>query len=225
MMKEKRALFPLISIMACKICETRRARRFCPGVAGDICPVCCGAGREETIACPLDCEYLQQARAHEKPAEVKPEQVPNADIPVSDDFLHENSALLGAAMHAVVHAGLNTPGAVDNDLREALDALVRTYRTRESGLYYESRPDNLVAAKIQADVQRAIEDYREKSRERRGIETVRDADVLGTLVFLQRVGIHVGNGRARGRAFLDFLRANTSVEQPLSPGASSLIIP
>jgi len=211
--------------MACKICEARRPRRFCPGVGGDICAVCCGTGREETILCPLDCEYLQQARAHEKPVELKPEQVPNADIRISDDFLHDNAPLLGAAMHALVNLGLNTPGAVDRDLREALDALVRTYRTRESGLYYESRPDNMVAARIQAEMLRAIDDYREKSRQQQGISTVRDTDVLGTLVFLERAALHMDNGRSHSRAFLDFLRLNTAVEQPLASGGSSLIVP
>ena len=33
-----------------------------------------------------------------------------------------------------------------------------------------------------------------------------DADVLGTLVFLQRLEFQHSNGRRRGRAFFDFLR-------------------
>ena len=52
--------------MACAICETRRPRRFCPGVRGDICSICCGTEREVTVDCPLDCEYLQEARRHDK---------------------------------------------------------------------------------------------------------------------------------------------------------------
>ena len=57
--------------MACALCETRRPRRFCPGVRGDICTLCCGSEREVSVACPLDCEYLREAHKHEKP-------VPNA---------------------------------------------------------------------------------------------------------------------------------------------------
>jgi hypothetical protein len=34
----------------------------------------------------------------------------------------------------------------------------------------------------------------------------RDADVLGMLVFLERVELDRNNGRPRGRAFLDLLR-------------------
>ena len=45
-------------------------------------------------------------------------------------------------------AALDTPGAVDYDVREALEALIRTYRTLESGVYYESVPANPLAANI-----------------------------------------------------------------------------
>jgi len=39
------------------------------------------------------------------------------------------------------------------------------------------------------------------------MQTLRDADVLGALVFLQRLELQHNNGRRRGRAFVDFLRA------------------
>ena len=55
--------------MPCAICQIRRPRRFCPGVRGDICSLCCGTEREVTVNCPLDCEYLQEARKHEKLSE------------------------------------------------------------------------------------------------------------------------------------------------------------
>jgi hypothetical protein len=36
--------------------------------------------------------------------------------------------------------------------------------------------------------------------------TIRDSEVLGVLVFLQRLELQNNNGRRRGRAFLDMLR-------------------
>ena len=42
--------------------------------------------------------------------------------------------------------------------------------------------------------------------EEAGMQTLRDTDVLATLVFLQRLEIQHNNGRRRGRAFFDFLR-------------------
>ena len=212
--------------MPCKICEKRRPSRFCPGVDGQICGICCGTGREETVSCPLDCVYLREARAHEKPREIAAGEIPNLDIQVSDSFLHRNEPLIAFLMHALASAALATPGVVDYDVREALDALVRTWRTRDSGLYYETKPANLLAAGLQARLQEAVEEFRKTAAERMGITTIRDADVLGGLAFLERVEYQVNNGRKRGRAFLDFLRVQTpALEAAHPPEQSPLLAP
>ena len=96
--------------------------------------------------------------------------------------------------------------AVDSDAREALEALIRTYRTRESGLIYETRPQNPYAAAIQSALTQSIEELRKRVAEERGMQTMRDADLLGALVFLERLGLQYSNGRRRGRSFYDFLR-------------------
>jgi hypothetical protein len=213
--------------MACKICNARRPRRFCPGVGGEICSVCCGTGREETVSCPLDCTYLREARSHEKPPQIDPKQIPNLDIEVGDSFLRNNEPLLAFAIRAIADAGLGTEGAVDNDVREALDAMVRTYRTRESGLYYDTKPANRVAANILSRVEKGIDEFRRAATERFGLTTIRDADILGVLAFLQRVEYQVNNGRKRGRAFLDFLCSQTPEIAPpgQAPAASPLVLP
>jgi hypothetical protein len=188
--------------------------------------VCCGTEREQTVSCPLDCPYLREARGHEKPAPVDPKQIPHRDIEVGESFLQRNEVLLAALMQAVVEAGLGTAGAVDSDVREALDSLVRTYRTRESGLYYETRPSNLIAATILERIQKSVEDFRQALTKRSGMETLRDADILGVLVFLESVEYQVNNGRKRGRAFLDMLREQSAAVAPDAPaGGSSLVLP
>ena len=96
--------------------------------------------------------------------------------------------------------------AVDRDAQEALEALIQTYRTLESGLIYETRPPNPYAAAIQDALKQSIDELSKETTETSGMHTLRDADVLGTLVFLERLGLHHRNGRPRGRAFYDFLR-------------------
>ena len=49
---------------------------------------------------------------------------------------------------------------------EALDGLIRTYRTLQSGVYYESRPNNPLAGCIYAAVQGALAEYRERESNR-----------------------------------------------------------
>ncbi|MDX2154764.1 MAG: hypothetical protein SFV54_28740 [Bryobacteraceae bacterium] len=192
--------------MTCQICEVRRPRRFCPGVRGDICAPCCGNEREVTVTCPFECEYLQQGREHERLPEVNPKTFPNSDIDVSERFLREHEALLLMCASSVFGAALETEGAVDFDVREALESLVRTYRTAQSGLIYESLPNNPIAAHVHRLVQARLDDFRRRLAEQQGMSTIRDSELLGIFVFLQRLEIQHNNGRRRGRAFLDFLR-------------------
>lgn len=176
----------------------------------------------------MDCEYLQQARRHEKPVPLDPEALPNRDYQLTEEFLEKNEVLAAFLTERLVTAALNIPGAVDFDVREALDALVRTHLTLQSGVYYESLPNNPLAANMFRQMQEAAEQFRERERQETGISRTRDADVLGVLVFLQRLEMDRNNGRRRGRAFLDAVRQNYpgGPEPGSAPAAgSSLILP
>jgi hypothetical protein len=191
--------------MKCKVCNTRKPRRYCPGLAADICSICCGAEREVTVNCPLDCEYLQEARLHEKPSVIPPEQIPNQDIRVTEEFLREHEALLMFLGAKLGESSLAAAGAVDSDVRDALDSLIRTYRTLQSGLYYETRPSNLIAAAVHQNLQQAVDTLRKELSEK-GAGAIRDVEILAMLVFLHRFALSRDNGRPRGRAFIDWLR-------------------
>ena len=119
-----------------------------------------------------------------------------------------------------------TAGAVDFDVREALDALIRTYRTLQSGFYYESIPENKLAANIYREVQQNLREFRAEELKNIGISKTRDAHVLVALVYLQRIELDRNNGRRKGRAFLSALIDYYGVPQPEAPSdASSLILP
>ncbi len=198
----------------CKICEKKRARRYCPGVSGEICPQCCGTERENTIDCPLECEHLQAARIHERPAppsehDFPNHELPNTDIRITEKFLEDQDHLVIWLSHSLARA-MEAGKAMDSDAREALEAMIKTYRTLDSGLIYESKPQNPYAAAIQEALKSAIEDLRKRISEEAGLEVsagLRDKDLLGVLVFLQRLEIQHNNGRRKSRAFLDFLRS------------------
>lgn len=195
----------------------RRPRRFCPGVRGDICAICCGTEREVTVDCPLDCEYLVESRRHDRPPEIDPDKFPNKDIRVDDQFLREHERMLLAISQMVAGAALET-GAVDFDIREALGSLIRTYRTLQSGLYYETMPDNPAARGIHQRVQAGVDEFRKQATQQTGMQTIRDAEVLGVLVFLERLELSHNNQRKRGRAFIEFLRGYFPVPEPQGPG-------
>jgi hypothetical protein len=211
--------------MACAICEVRKPKRFCPAVRGDICAICCGTEREVTLHCPLDCPFLQDARKHDKIPPVEPDKFPNQDIHVTDEFLHDNEELLVFFGRHLMIAALETTDAVDNDVREALEAMIRTYRTLESGVYYETRPQNPLAGAIYGRLQNAVGELRRMETENRGVPQTRDKQILGLLVFLQRLELDRNNGRPLGRAFIDFLRDFFVPQSEQQPAAPSLIVP
>lgn len=192
----------------CKICGKRRARRHCPAVHGDICAICCGTEREVSLSCPLECEYLQEAHRREKPTPSDEKQLPDPDIAVTEEFLRDHEELLLFCMVSLVEAALRTSSATDADALEALDALIKTYRTTESGLLYETRPVNTIAAAVQRAFSASLEDYQKIRAERENL-SYRNAEILGVLVFLRRLGQGNQNGRPRGRMFLDLLRQMT----------------
>lgn len=171
----------------------------------EICTVCCGTEREQSIDCPIDCHWLHDAHQHERLPELDSATLPNRDIKVTEDFLEENQVLLAFLAVSTFEGFLETPGATDWDVREALEALVSTWRTLQSGIYYETRPANTFAAAIAAHIRKKIDDVREREVRERGVSSIRDSAILAVLAFLQRLEYTHNNGRKRSRAFLDFL--------------------
>jgi len=212
--------------MVCAICQIRRSKRACPGVNGSICTLCCGQEREVTVACPLDCEYLQDARRHDKPAPFDPATAPNRDITVTERFLAEQEELLVFLGQRLAAVAVETAGVVDSDVRDVLDALIRTYRTLQSGVYYETRPENALANRLFGILQESITAFRRTEQERAGLPKTRDTDILGVLVFFDRLAVERNNTRVRGRAFIDLMRSFYSPAPGAADAANSrLVVP
>ena len=104
---------------------------------GQICSQCCAREREETIDCPFDCGHLIESRAHEKPRPVDLSLYPN--LTPSRSFIDANEVLLVLLAVGLFGAAIETPGSVDRDVMECLEAAIRN---RQSGLeQYFARDD------------------------------------------------------------------------------------
>ena len=179
-----------------------------------------------SVDCPLDCEYLREAHKHEKPLPLDTDALPNRDLMVDEEVLGDNEEFLSFLAKALGRAARSNPQVVDFDIREALEASIRTHRTLQSGLLYESLPANPLAAGICRALQEAISEFRRSEAQRLGIHKTRDSTTLGLLVFLQHYERSFNNGRRRGRAFLDALLGFYSDEpEEESTGTSPLILP
>ncbi len=192
--------------MTCALCRQRKPKRYCPGVRGHICSLCCGRERENTVDCPLDCPYLQEAHRYEFERTKTPVEIPYSKYELTDEFLREREPFIGALALRLLERSLEQRGTLDSDLLAALDSLIRTWETLASGLYYESLPDTPSAQAHFRGLQDFIEEFRRQENERGHFAPLKDEDVLKSLVFLARLGRARTNGRPRAKGYLDFLR-------------------
>src|ERR1700693_2862819 len=152
------------SNLSCAICEIRKEKRFCPAVHGRICPQCCGEQREVTLDCPSDCQYLSQARAHEKPR--SSDQIdPSAlflQVELSDQFMYEKEHLLMGLTFALAKSAHADRTLHDQDLIAALSMLATTYERRiNSGLHYEPPLASEPQRRAVAEFELMAKEYRE----------------------------------------------------------------
>jgi hypothetical protein len=191
----------------CHLCQRRAPRRYCPALERSICSVCCGTEREQSIACPLDCEYLRDARYHERLPELDPKTLPNPEIELTDRFMDEHQDLAVVLGRLLFVAAIETQGVVDSDMREALASLVTTYKTASVGLIYQDRPNNAIAAAVATRFSEELDKFRDDVAKRAATHAILDKDLLGVLVFWQRLEYQRSNGRRKGRAFIESLYA------------------
>ncbi len=189
-----------------------------------ICATCCGTEREVKIDCPFDCSYLRESRRYESGRMQPSREMPFPDIEVSDSCLAENEQLIGWIGYHLLHYTLENPRTTDADLKGALEKLIRTYQTLSSGIYYESLPEDPGQIGVFRSLQNFFQEHQEKAQKGGGIATLKEADVLRSLVFLDRLATANSNQRPLGRVFIDFLR-QAYPEASSRKEESKLVIP
>ena len=159
------------------------------------------------MLCPLDCEYLHEAHLHERIPEVDFAKVPSIDFDLTEKFLHEKPEQLFFLGAAVFEGVIKSQSATDYDVREALQALIVSYKAVKAGLIYEPKPVGPCAGAIYNLVQERVQGMRdlETGGDPTAIE-LRDAVILRILIFLQGLEYRTNNGRKRSRAFLEHLQ-------------------
>jgi hypothetical protein len=136
--------------MICPLCGERKARRLCPALGREICPVCCGTKRRVEIACPETCGWLRSAQAH--PAAVVQRQRERdtiAAFQLVDGLRRDEYQLLLLLMDALRrHRSRAIPPIRDIDVADAASALAATEETAARGIIYEQQPTSLPAQRL-----------------------------------------------------------------------------
>jgi hypothetical protein len=144
----------------CPLCGIRKARRGCPGIAKQICAVCCGTKRLVEINCPPDCTWLASAREHPPAVVVRQQQRDvNQLVHVMRDLSRRQSQIffLLATFLAGYQPAEFQP-IVDDDVAGAMDAMASTLETAARGVIYEHRPASLPAERLATALKPLLEE-------------------------------------------------------------------
>jgi hypothetical protein len=142
----------------CPLCGARRAKRACPGVKRDICPVCCGTKRLTEIACPADCAYLSSARAHPAAVVQRQQERDMAFVLPRIADLAEPQYKLFLFLQAIVlrHAESALPAVLDADVADAAATVAATIETARSGIIYEHQARSIPAQRLASEIREAV---------------------------------------------------------------------
>ncbi|MCU1243422.1 MAG: hypothetical protein JWO71_4148 [Candidatus Acidoferrum typicum] len=212
--------------MICPICEKRKGARFCPAKGETICAVCCGIGREVTIDCAPDCAHLLAAHRYEDehPRSLPPE-TPLLEVNLPSDIVHTQQQLMSALAFTVAKFCASQREATDSDVLTAILALAETFKTLQTGIYYEKPPDARLARELYAAVTSFITEVKQQQADRTGFSALKDSDIFYVLVFLYRMGLLRTNGRLRSRRYIEFLRSQFPEAQELKREETRIIVP
>jgi hypothetical protein len=140
--------------MKCPSCGQRAAKRRCPALREQICPVCCGTKRQREIDCPPDCIYLTVARQH--PAAVvrrEHERDVAALVPSIRELTERQQQLFFLFQSAILSHRPTAAGDLsDADVAEAAGAVAATLETAARGVIYEHIPQSLIAQPLAAEL-------------------------------------------------------------------------
>jgi hypothetical protein len=212
--------------VTCPICRRRRPKRFCPAKVETICAPCCGTEREVTIDCPSECVYLVASRSYDLDRrEIDWSKVPFPETKIPASFVVAHEKLLLALSYAICLQARDDRQVVDADVLGVLQALAETYRTLSSGLYYEKPPDYRVQRELYEKLKATVEDFRKAEVQQTGVSSARDREIRDAVVFLAQLGATRTNGRAKSRAYLDFLRTQFKPEEFSKPASSIILLP
>jgi hypothetical protein len=167
--------------MSCPLCRQRKARRACPALGQDICPVCCGTKRIVEIACPSTCVYLTASQRHPAAVVKKQQEQDLGVLMAALGQVSERQLQLFFLMQTFM-ARWKPEGMArltDADVAEATGALAASFETAGRGVLYEHQATSAVAEALRRELKTFLDEIgrgggsrfeREATEVLRGIE-------------------------------------------------------
>jgi len=216
--------------MTCPLCSTRPAKRRCPALDREICPVCCGTKRLVEIRCPDDCVYLASARRHPAASVQRQHELDVALLlPAMTGFTDRQSRFFFLFQSVTLrHPSDALRPVLDADVAEAAAAAAATLETAARGVIYAQAPTSITAQELSASFGHAFEEIVQQVQ---GPRTPLERDAARALRGLEeaarRVGPIAGDPRT---GFLGLMRRvlgaqTTRGDEARQPAGGSIILP
>jgi hypothetical protein len=114
-------------MVLCSHCRQRKAKRRCPALGSDLCPLCCGRLREKEVRCPSSCRFLTQHKPYQEDRLIRKKRTFSEDA-LQDERLNWLALNIEAPLRAYAE---RNPSFLDRDAVLALEyAKERTARNR-----------------------------------------------------------------------------------------------
>ena len=209
--------------MSCPLCRRRKGKRFCPAKGELICATCCGTKQRVQVDCPEDCVYLTGAHA---PGWAGRETERKRDLrrvaPQLQRLTEAQSQLFLVALVGLTTMPSRRRDLDDRLLGHAVSTFRRTVETRERGILYEHRPDDMRAQGVIQELQAIFE-----SKDAAGKPvTPPDRDLLAVLEALDASVASTSKEVAGPTAFLETAERLVArfATAATAPKPSSLIV-
>ena len=214
--------------MKCILCEQRKAKRSCPAKNTIICAQCCGEKRVLEIDCPESCGYLKAGR--EREAEDYQKHIQNMGHTDQERhrkvvFNHRN--VIAHLEYAISRQRILSRDLSDKDVVQAVESLLETYRTEDTGLLYERTEENLRIESLRRELREIVESYRNpEGEEGEGIVNPSNTRLqlgaaISCLEFIRSLASSYLKDRDSGSGYVDFLARIV----PRKEAQKSIIVP
>lgn len=211
--------------MKCPLCEQRKGKRFCPAERATICAQCCGEKRMVEIDCPESCEYLKTGRERESEQEYR-RFLRTADEPARQRYFRVLSRMEQVVVYLeilIAEERRTVRELADRDVLQALDLLIATLRTEDSGVLYERTSENLRVEGLRRALSEELHSLRYPQQQDR--ERLHLKDAMECLELLRSMAAsHVEPGAAP-ISYVDFLARNMPRLRQGAQAGSRIIVP